>query len=262
MSQYEQGKQTIYDQTLDILRKAHDTYERKATDLRELGTEKLLEFFFQNTEENADLPYQYQRKTQMEFVKPALRIEDATGYIIQTLSKLQSNLWASSKTNQTIETLESEQQSIQQQRATMLRPAQVAEDIKNKTGRIEKLMGIFKRREPQQFDTTDPYHFLMQIYRDGIGVINNFKLVREYQTYAVRVLPTFMDIEGFEEYKKFHISKFEFEVEPDLMRIFREHIVMTLDKEKTLAMQVLTAHQRESFQTRQDFMLGTQPQNA
>lgn len=261
MSSYEQSKQTIYDQTLDILRKAHDTYDRKAEDLRIKGTLALCNFFYADTSKDKKIPYQYEITNQPKFTEPASRVMDATGYILPTLSKMQSKLWITSKTNQMIGQLESEQQAIQQQRQTMLSPQQVATDIKNKTGIVEKLTGLIKKKPQQEFDITNPYHFYIQIYRNGVGVIENFRLVCEYQAYAVRVLPTFFDFDGFEEYKKYHISKFEFEVVPDLLRIYREYIVQSLETEKQLAMQVLTAHQKEMFQTRNDMMLSMQSQN-
>ena len=230
MSGYESSKQTIYDNTLDIIRKGHDTGDRKADTLRTEGVEKLLEFFYKETDENAKIPYQYDVKNQSPFYhKPALRIADAMGYVIPTLSKIQSNLWITSRTNQMLDTLESEQQSIQQQRTAMLSAKQVAEDVHGKTGIIDRLVGSLKQKPKTTFNINDPYNFWLKMYRVGIGIIDNWKLVSEYQSYAVRVLPTFFDREGFDEYMKYHIAKFEFEVAQDLLRTFREYLILKME---------------------------------
>lgn len=103
---------------------------------------------------------------------------------------------------------------------------------------------IFGRKPKRVAHDNDPYQIALEEWKDYRSVVKMLDLFIEYQAYGVRKAMK-RSYNWMEQYRSFHYSRFQFLVQPTVIRLHRRYIDHELNNEKKLAVKVATALEKE-----------------
>lgn len=227
-------EQIQYDLT-EVLRFSYDSGKKDERELQNALTD-IIGFMLKETRESEKIPYQYRVENQQEFHKNALTVSKALSQVDPVLSNLKKEMYLLEKGTQVVS-----------QPAETNQPQQVMQKPEEKKPFINLSLGKKKKPAPSL-----PYQSSLKMQNNLEKLIYNWNLFMEYQTFGVDLVGE-QDKEGMTEYLTYHRNFFCYGIAPEIMRVFKQGLEISLGKEKIGALQALTAQMKESFQTRNDF---------
>lgn len=240
MSSYQSSPATrekVLDRMSSILRVSHDTKDKEHKQLRTSCT-KIIEFGYEKTEEGK-LIYQYDPKNQNKFYLEMENIIDGSSAIEQLSNKEKTDMYR-------LENL-----VIPPNPLVTVPTSSSERERKDSGGTMERIFG----RKKSETKANAPYQITIPNIRDDLNRIKRLDLFIEYQAYGVK-LASKRSFIWMDSYRRFHYNRFQFAVAPVIIRKHKQYIEALKAEEKTMAVMVATALERNLHQTRMDMFGG------